>query len=355
MPILATPPTIDVFSAVADETHLGPGIVAPLLNAHSNAITGTQIKMLGYQNKYMNVTAPFLSSRVLTYPQVTTNNDITTSLVGGALRFSPTSPIDGNFRKGFGWAPGGVSAAAEVRSTISAMNITPSVWDTAGRIQVGHIHRMTSTEQRLDYGVAAAGSTSTTMVVAGTPWTTNQFMGTAVQGQVAYVYLTTGANAAERKRIISNTSNTLTLESAWTNTPAAGQPYFIVLQWVRALVVMNSIVFANPSQWQLNTFNGNAFESAPAGLDFGAYLRPGGVLRPLPWHVKSYAHEGVVDLAIWQGLDPEPGYGTVGQSGTFTIPTNLQTANQTGECGIVMGHFNAGDYVELSDFAVSLA
>jgi len=59
-------------------------------------------------------------------------------------------------------------------------------------------------------GTASSGST-TTLVVAGTPWTTNQFQNFTCR-------ITAGTNSGQRRTILSNTNNTLTFASAFPSS-----------------------------------------------------------------------------------------------------------------------------------------
>jgi hypothetical protein len=69
-------------------------------------------------------------------------------------------------------------------------------------------------------GTAAAGGSTTTLVVAGTPWTVNQWAG-------AFVTKNAGGGAQAGARIISNTNNTLTLEAGMFGAAPDGLAYRI--------------------------------------------------------------------------------------------------------------------------------
>lgn len=66
----------------------------------------------------------------------------------------------------------------------------------------------------------ATGGTATTIVMTGAAWTVDEHKG-------AYVFLEYGSGVGEVRQVLSNTADTLTLETAVSNIPAAGDPFYI--------------------------------------------------------------------------------------------------------------------------------
>lgn len=88
--------------------------------------------------------------------------------------------------------------------------------------------RPMGTQEFTQASAACTAGTTTTLVVSGTPWTTNQWAGRAVN------YYTSGNTVSNMARIVSNTNNTLTLVDnvtgqALANPPVAGGNYTIGL------------------------------------------------------------------------------------------------------------------------------
>lgn len=66
-------------------------------------------------------------------------------------------------------------------------------------------------------------SGSNTLTVTGTPWTVNQFThaGSVSDATANIVYITSGPAAGQTRIIVSNTTDTLTVDSDWTIAPSA--------------------------------------------------------------------------------------------------------------------------------------
>lgn len=89
-------------------------------------------------------------------------------------------------------------------------------------------------ERSLDTGYVAS-ATSTTLTDATKDWATDEF-------KYAFVEITKGTGAGQVREIVSNTSNTLTVSSAWTITPDTTSEYriFGAPELVKQLININS-------------------------------------------------------------------------------------------------------------------
>jgi hypothetical protein len=78
-----------------------------------------------------------------------------------------------------------------------------------------------------DEGAASEGSTASTIVDIEKAWGTNMWTAGGDAGQGMYVSMQSGLNTGLREMISSNDATSLTLASAFPNTVAAGDAYFI--------------------------------------------------------------------------------------------------------------------------------
>lgn len=88
----------------------------------------------------------------------------------------------------------------------------------------------------------ATGGTTTTIIQTGAAWTINQWAG-------AYVYQDYGTHIGEVRQVLSNTADTLTLETALSTAAAAGDVFYISTQFP---------VIANPD-YETITLEGTRF------------------------------------------------------------------------------------------------
>jgi hypothetical protein len=122
-----------------------------------------------------------------------------------------------------------------VKATLA---ISPSVTDVAAPAGSGTSsgsntsYVLNDTAKQSTTGTASGTQTATTLAVAGTPWTTNQWAG-------YWVTLTGGTGADQVRLIISNTSNTLTVD-AWVTTPVAASTTFAIGRWAKGMFAPNA-------------------------------------------------------------------------------------------------------------------
>jgi hypothetical protein len=74
--------------------------------------------------------------------------------------------------------------------------------------------------------LVASAATSSTISVAGTPWTTNQWVGRTVTVLRDYLGIPGAPKIPDQTaRVLSNTANTITIVGAWGTTPAVGASF----------------------------------------------------------------------------------------------------------------------------------
>ena len=109
-------------------------------------------------------------------------------------------------------------------NTWSILSITglPASWGTDGKLIATPSFGDNGLDVNFATGTATAGATSTTLpdTDSGKNWATNQWAN-------FQVHIIAGTGAGQVRTIASNTSNTLTVSSAWTTTPDATSQYHI--------------------------------------------------------------------------------------------------------------------------------
>lgn len=80
---------------------------------------------------------------------------------------------------------------------------------------------LNSTRPIIDRGVIDSGSTTTTLVISGVSWMTNQYMGASLE-------IATGTLQGNWTTIVGNTNNTITVSPALPSTPQVGSEIIIV-------------------------------------------------------------------------------------------------------------------------------
>jgi hypothetical protein len=287
---------------------------------------------------------------VLTRPDGQSDHDL--SIVAGRQRFTVDASHNGNLREIWGIPGTGKITDSEMRATW--FDASADLSDANADWQPGNAHRLTYTRQDFATGPNATSGTTTTLTDTTRTWNVNAFVGALGDPFLFewYVTVTAGTGAGQTRRIRSNTASTLTVTPAWTTAPDATSEYDIWSWENRAIVwslnvffnahfIINCHVWDTSDLTQLNT---------PGVGDFDAYLRPGGVYRQFPWHVKSRVVGMQSDFAIWVDGDPEPAYGTPGQSASVTIPAGYEGP---GECGVYMAHIPQSGWLEVDDVTIT--
>lgn len=299
-------------------------------------------------------TDPGLSQYILNQP--TGIESYVPSIVFGRYRLTaPATTSDVNLRMMLGAGKAGVMADSEIRSSWFASSTAMS--DAHNRFQPGHSHRINGPKQVAQRGTATAGG-SATISNSAAPWTTNQWAGAAAFQVQYYVTIIGGTGFGQTRRIISNATNQLTVDSNWTVTPGATSQYEIWSRNNRGISWTKNIAFGAHALFNLHCWDAPAYNLI-GGADFQPYLKPGGSYSgpnyvggsyvAFPWFVKTRVRGRTAEIAVWKGSDPETAYGTSGRSASFTLP---DTHDQPGESGIYLGHLQANDWMDFDDLNV---
>lgn len=323
---------------------LGTGDTDPIVQWFNDWDTNIRELAKALNASFDFATDPGLLEVVLSQP--TGAESLVASVPLGRYRLTaPSTVTDGNYRSMRLAGKAGVMGDSEVRSTWFAQSTAMS--DSQGRFQPGHVHRASVSKQVAQRGTATTGATSTTLPVAGTPWTAGQWAGSGV-GVQYYVTITSGTGLGQTRRIASNTTGALTIDSAWSVTPTSGNSFDIWSYNSRAVTLTQNVAFNAHALFNVHVWDNNAY-GAVGQVDLGSYLKPGGTYVQFPWYVKTRLRGSTLDFAVWKGSDPETAYGTSGRSASFTIPAGWEGA---GMSGLYLGHLAANDYLEFENLQI---
>lgn len=290
---------------------------------------------------------PNLDGYSLTHPGG--NQSHVLSISSGKLRIAGgASNTDENLRRVYGHSRL-VSSDGEVKFKVAAMNAS---WVGTQKYQWGAAHGIKADRVILDRGLATGGSSST-LVDTTKAWPDDEFNGPSIENMEALIEITGGTGQGQIRRLTDHDDDTINVAPNWTTNPDATSRYRIYGYAVRCLAVMPVIVFGAHWGFQLVNWDNGAYAGNTGNpADLSGYLKPGGSEAALPWWFKSRKYGRQLDIAVWKGSDPEPAYGTVGQSASWNLDDH--PANQApGAHGLYLGHLAAGDYVEFDDLAVN--
>jgi hypothetical protein len=297
---------------------------------------------------YPMTVLPGLRDLAITDAQLTSgwaDHHYTTAISSGKLRITATAPGSDQMRRVYGLTDSGISGASEVKSTFAGAD--DSAWATTANYQVGHAHRITAAKQTLAPAQTAASATSTTIV--GTGFTNQQFLSKLSGYRECYVQTVAGTGAGQKRRIINNTTTTITVDTAWSVTPDNTTVFEVYTFHTRAVVISGSVLvgFFGHEYFQMLTFDGGCW-NIQNRTSLAPYVYSSGTtFKALPWSMKTRVVGNTVDLAIWIGADPEPAYGASGKSASWTIPDGEFC--EPGMSGLYVAHLPDGGYVELDN------
>lgn len=338
-PNLPTTLTSDSVARTASTSDVDP-IVAYLNNAHDyiNQLDGA------LNARFDFATDPGLLEGVLNQP--TGIESLVSSVPFGKYRLTaPAAVSDINYRTVRACGKAGAMADSIVKSTWFSQSTAMS--DSHSRFQPGHCHRATFDKQVVTRGQASAGGAST-ITATGTPWASGQFAGSAAFFVQYYITIIGGAGLGQTRRVVSNTTSVLTVDSAWSSAVGGTSVYAIWNYNLRAVTLTQNIAFAAHALLNVHVWDGPAF--LPVGqIDLGTYLKPGGTYVQFPWYVKSRVRGLTFDVVVGKGSDTDPAFGAAGQGASFTLPAGW---DQAGMSGLYLGHLQANDFLEFDDLQI---
>lgn len=316
------------------------GVLPPWISGeHKPTVTLAR----GVEEYHFGGDLPALVDRNFSHPGGV--NLILPQIVSGRLRFTaPGSNTDDTIRRAYGFTRAGVHGDSEIRSR---WHDSSTDLGTLSRFQPGHVHRMTSHKQ-IDARGTASGGTTTTVVDSGIGWTADEWHGPTAHYREQFVTIIEGPGFGETRRITDNSTDTLTVNAAFSTAITSASVYEIWHFVTRGVAVVNTIAFGEHQKFQLTAFDGTTFVT-PDAADFVSYLKPS-TLRELPWHVKTRLRDNAIDLAVWVDGDNEPEYGAGGgQTDTLLLPPSF---DDPGLSGLYVGHLAANDWLEFDDVVI---
>lgn len=339
LPALPTDITSDSIARTASTSDVDP-IVAYLNGAHANInqLVGALEADFGF------ATDPGLAEYVLNQP--TGVESLVPTVPFGKYRLTaPATVTDVNYRTVRASGKAGVMGDSLVRSTWFSQSTAMS--DSHARFQPGHSHRVKADKQRDYIGQASAGGGST-ITGTGTPFTVNQWAGSAGFQIQYYVTVIAGSGLGQTRRIVSNTTSVLTVDSAWGSAVGGTSAFEIWHYNVRAVTLSQNIAFNAHALLNVHCWDGPSFQ-AVGQIDLGSYLKPGGTYVQFPWYVKSRVRGLTLDVVVGKGSDTDPAFGAAGQGASFTLPAGW---DQAGMSGLYLGHLQANDFLEFDDLQI---
>src|SRR5688572_14351300 len=134
-----------------------------------------------------------------------------------------------------------------------------------------------------DFWGFASSATSTTLTKTGAGWTANQFVVNAVNQVNSLVKIIKGLGAGQERRIASNTSDTLTLDTAWATTPDSTSQFTVRLstttpRWADVPVHLPPGVYMTSAPLRLTDVVG--FRLKGGGLENTTIMGNGGYGSP---------------------------------------------------------------------------
>ncbi|MCU1352842.1 MAG: hypothetical protein JWM05_2051 [Acidimicrobiales bacterium] len=117
---------------------------------------------------------------------------------------------------------------------------------------------------------------------------------------------------------------------------------------MRGVTVTKNILWG--AVWNFNVHTVDTLRAEPmqkvGDMSFERELRPGGKIRPFPWHVCVRALGATVELKVWTGTEPEPAWGDQTHSGRVQLPAGWAFP---GTFGWYIGHIPPGGDARFTD------